>query len=104
MPCSSQTGPIFRNTRGISGAACTRKEGRGYRFVCRSELGCPFPFQSVSGDPSQVIPQADLIFVAAPANAHPSILRTVAPYVSRKAALGTLYAQGGRVGGGLAKP
>ncbi|CAM9401305.1 unnamed protein product [Phaeothamnion confervicola] len=50
---------------------------------------------TVSADPAQVVPGSDVILVAAPANAHPHILRAVAPFVDQGAAVGALFAQGG---------
>ncbi|KAJ0404502.1 hypothetical protein ATCC90586_007759 [Pythium insidiosum] len=50
---------------------------------------------AVTNDPKHVIPQSDVVIVAAPANAHPEILRSVAPYLKKGAALGALFAQGG---------
>mmetsp|Transcript_18861 Transcript_18861/g.24307 ORF Transcript_18861/g.24307 Transcript_18861/m.24307 type:complete len:438 (-) Transcript_18861:281-1594(-) len=49
----------------------------------------------VSSDPAEVIPGSDLVLVAAPANAHPDILATVAPYVDYGAAVGAIFGQGG---------
>lgn len=42
-----------------------------------------------------VIPQSDVVIVAAPANAHPDILAAVAPHLKRGVKLGALFAQGG---------
>lgn len=49
----------------------------------------------VSDKPEDVIPEADIILVAAPANAHPSILKSIAPHIRQGTYLGTIYAQGG---------
>ena len=49
----------------------------------------------VSKHAKNVIPQSDVIIVAAPANAHPDILRSIAPYVRKGTAVGALFAQGG---------
>lgn len=49
----------------------------------------------VSDRPQDVIPDADVVFVAAPANAHPSILRAIAPHTRDGQLVGALYAQGG---------
>lgn len=51
--------------------------------------------QLVSKHAKHVIPQSDVIIVAAPANAHPDILASVAPYLKKGVALGALFAQGG---------
>ncbi|EQC33618.1 hypothetical protein SDRG_08723 [Saprolegnia diclina VS20] len=49
----------------------------------------------VTSNAAQAIPTADVIFVAAPANAHPAILEKIAPHVKAGAVLGALFAQGG---------
>lgn len=49
----------------------------------------------VSSHAQRVIPQADVVLVAAPANAHPDILAAVAPHLKRGVKLGALFAQGG---------
>ncbi|RLN96080.1 hypothetical protein BBJ28_00005058 [Nothophytophthora sp. Chile5] len=49
----------------------------------------------VSKHAKNVIPQSDVVIVAAPANAHPAILEAVAPYLKKGVALGALFAQGG---------
>lgn len=49
----------------------------------------------VSDQPRDVIPDADVVFVAAPANAHPPILRAIAPHTRDGQLVGALYAQGG---------
>lgn len=51
--------------------------------------------QIVSKYAKNVIPQSDVVIVAAPANAHPDILQSVAPYLKKGVALGALFAQGG---------
>uniref|UniRef100_K3W9S0 Opine dehydrogenase domain-containing protein n=1 Tax=Globisporangium ultimum (strain ATCC 200006 / CBS 805.95 / DAOM BR144) TaxID=431595 RepID=K3W9S0_GLOUD len=51
--------------------------------------------QLVSKHAKNVIPQSDVVIVAAPANAHPDILASVAPYLKKGVALGALFAQGG---------
>lgn len=42
-----------------------------------------------------VIPQSDVVIVAAPAQAHPEILASIAPHLKPGAAVGALFAQGG---------
>lgn len=49
----------------------------------------------VSSKAATVIPQANVILVAAPANAHPDILKAIAPYVVSGQSIGALFAQGG---------
>jgi opine dehydrogenase len=49
----------------------------------------------VSKHAKNVIPQSDVVIVAAPANAHPEILSAVGPYLKKGVALGALFAQGG---------
>ncbi|GMF21880.1 unnamed protein product [Phytophthora lilii] len=49
----------------------------------------------VSKHAKHVIPQSDVVIVAAPANAHPAILEHVAPYLKKGVKLGALFAQGG---------
>ncbi|OWZ02762.1 hypothetical protein PHMEG_00025617 [Phytophthora megakarya] len=49
----------------------------------------------VSKHAKHVIPQSDVVIVAAPANAHPSILEQVAPHLKKGVKLGALFAQGG---------
>lgn len=51
--------------------------------------------QVVSKHAKSVIPQSDVVIVAAPANAHPDILASIAPYLKKGVALGALFAQGG---------
>lgn len=49
----------------------------------------------VSKSARYVIPDADLIILAAPANAHPDILQDISEYIKDGAVLGALFAQGG---------
>ncbi|KAF0682814.1 Aste57867_25113 [Aphanomyces stellatus] len=49
----------------------------------------------VTSSAKHAIPTADIVFVAAPANAHPAILDKIAPYVKPGCMLGALFAQGG---------
>lgn len=49
----------------------------------------------VTKNPQHVIPQSDVVIVAAPANAHPDILSSIAPHLKQGVALGALFAQGG---------
>jgi len=50
---------------------------------------------TVSNNPAEVIPGSDIVLIAAPADAHPHLLRQIAPFVDRTTNLGTIYAQGG---------
>lgn len=65
--------------------------------------------RSISADPSEVIPDADMVLMLVPAFAHGAILRRIAPYLSDKAVLGCMPARGGfefeaaRVGLGRAR-
>ena len=47
----------------------------------------------ISAEPKSVIPNANVVIVAAPANAHPEILQSIAPFVTRGTAVGALFAQ-----------
>ncbi|CEG50121.1 octopine dehydrogenase [Plasmopara halstedii] len=49
----------------------------------------------VSRHAKHVIPQSDVVIVASPANAHPTILKHVAPFLTKGVKLGALFAQGG---------
>lgn len=49
----------------------------------------------VSSNPKTVIPQANVILIAAPANAHPDILQRIEPFIQPGQMLGALFAQGG---------
>ncbi|RQM12639.1 hypothetical protein B5M09_003273 [Aphanomyces astaci] len=49
----------------------------------------------VTSSAKNAIPTADIIFVAAPANAHPAILEKIAPFLKPGSILGALFAQGG---------
>ena len=49
----------------------------------------------VSSHAQHVIPQSDVVLVAAPAHVHPLILEHVKPYLKKGVQLGTLFAQGG---------
>ena len=49
----------------------------------------------VSKHAKHVVPQSDVVILAAPANVHPLILKQVGPYLKKGVKLGTLFAQGG---------
>jgi opine dehydrogenase len=49
----------------------------------------------ISKHAKNLIPQSNVIIIAAPANAHPDILDSIAPFIQRGTAVGALFAQGG---------
>jgi len=49
----------------------------------------------VSDKPEEVVPEADVLLIGAPANAHIHILTAIAPWTKRDAMVGTIFAQGG---------
>lgn len=49
----------------------------------------------VSGDPAQVIPDADMILIAVPAFVHADVLRRIAPHLKAGAAVGALPTRSG---------
>ena len=51
--------------------------------------------RTISADPSEVIPAADMILIVVPAFAHAAVLRRIAPFVAPTAAIGCLPARGG---------
>jgi hypothetical protein len=51
--------------------------------------------RTISADPADVIPGADMILIVVPAFAHASVLRRIAPHVAPGAAVGCLPARGG---------
>jgi hypothetical protein len=48
-----------------------------------------------SSNPADVVPQADILLVAAPANVHPLLLKRAAPWAKAGVQVGSLYCQGG---------
>jgi opine dehydrogenase len=51
---------------------------------------------TVSSDPADVIPQSDVVIIAAPAHAHPQLLELIAPHLPASGcSVGALFAQGG---------
>eukprot|EP00920_Eleutheroschizon_duboscqi_P020129 GHVT01047960.1.p1 GENE.GHVT01047960.1~~GHVT01047960.1.p1 ORF type:complete len:425 (+),score=60.73 GHVT01047960.1:886-2160(+) len=48
-----------------------------------------------TSDPAQIVPDADVILIAAPAHVHPAILLNIKPHLAKNVLLGTLFAQGG---------
>jgi NAD/NADP octopine/nopaline dehydrogenase, alpha-helical domain len=51
--------------------------------------------RTVSADPAEVIPDADVIIIVVPAFAHAAVLRRIRPYVSEKTAIGCMPTRGG---------
>jgi hypothetical protein len=51
--------------------------------------------RTISADPEQVIPQADVVIVVVPAFAHAPVLEQIAPHLKATALLGCLPARGG---------
>jgi hypothetical protein len=51
--------------------------------------------RTISADPAQVIPDADLVMIVVPAYAHAAVLRRIGPYVSDTTAIGCLPTRGG---------
>jgi NAD/NADP octopine/nopaline dehydrogenase, alpha-helical domain/NAD-dependent glycerol-3-phosphate dehydrogenase N-terminus len=51
--------------------------------------------RTISSDPAQVIPDADLVMIVVPAFAHASVLSRIGPHVSEKTAIGCLPTRGG---------
>jgi hypothetical protein len=49
----------------------------------------------VSDKPEEIAPGCNIFFICAPANAHPHLLKAIAPYVDKGPWVGALYAQGG---------
>jgi hypothetical protein len=66
--------------------------------------------RTISADPAEVIPGADMVLMLVPAFAHGAILRRIAPYLSEATVLGCVPTRGGfefdaaRVGVGRARP
>jgi predicted dinucleotide-binding enzyme len=51
--------------------------------------------RTVSADPAEVIPSADVVIIAVPAFAHASVLRRLKPYVSERTVIGCIPTRGG---------
>jgi hypothetical protein len=51
--------------------------------------------RTISADPAQVIPSADVVIIVVPAFAHAAVLRRIRPYVGEKTAIGCLPTRGG---------
>ncbi len=51
--------------------------------------------RTISADPAEVIPNADVVIVVVPAFAHAAVLRRIKPYVSETTAIGCMPTRGG---------
>ena len=51
--------------------------------------------RSISADPAEVIPRADMVLILVPAFARAAVLRRIAPYLSDETVLGCIPARGG---------
>jgi hypothetical protein len=51
--------------------------------------------RTISADPAEVIPNADVVIILVPAFAHAGVLRRIKPYVSERTAIGCMPARGG---------
>lgn len=51
--------------------------------------------RTISADPAQVIPNADMVMIVVPAFVHAMVLRRIGPYVSEATAIGCLPTRGG---------
>ena len=51
--------------------------------------------RTISADPAEVIPTADVIIIVVPAFAHAAVLRRIKPYVTEMAAIGCMPTRGG---------
>jgi predicted dinucleotide-binding enzyme len=51
--------------------------------------------RTISADPAQVIPNADIVMIVVPAFVHPLVLRRIAPHVSEDTTVGCLPTRGG---------
>ncbi|CAM9483320.1 unnamed protein product [Choristocarpus tenellus] len=49
----------------------------------------------VTSDAKEAVAGSEVVIIAAPANAHPDLLRAVGPFLDDGAAVGALFAQGG---------
>jgi hypothetical protein len=90
-------------SKGLRVHVLTRKPNNWGEEIHISTQGCSWQDKGdiigrltlVTGSAKHAIPTADIVFVAAPANAHPSILENIAPYLKHGVVLGALFAQGG---------
>jgi predicted dinucleotide-binding enzyme len=51
--------------------------------------------RTISADPAEVIPNADVVIIAVPAFAHSAVVRRIKPYVSETTAIGCMPTRGG---------
>jgi predicted dinucleotide-binding enzyme len=51
--------------------------------------------RTISADPAEVIPNADVVIITVPAFAHALVLRRIKPYVSERTAIGCMPTRGG---------
>jgi ketopantoate reductase len=51
--------------------------------------------RTISADPAEVIPDADVVIITVPAFAHAPVLRRIKPYVSERTAIGCMPTRGG---------
>ena len=51
--------------------------------------------RTISADPAEVIPNADVVIIVVPAFAHAAVLRRIKPYVSERTAIGCMPTRGG---------
>jgi predicted dinucleotide-binding enzyme len=51
--------------------------------------------RTISADPAEVIPNADVVIITVPAFAHAPVLRRIKPYVSERTAIGCMPTRGG---------
>jgi predicted dinucleotide-binding enzyme len=51
--------------------------------------------RTISADPAEVIPNADVVIITVPAFAHAAVLRRITPHVSEKTAIGCMPTRGG---------
>jgi predicted dinucleotide-binding enzyme len=51
--------------------------------------------RTISADPAEVIPNADVVIITVPAFAHTAVLRRIRPYVSERTAIGCMPTRGG---------
>ncbi|CAH0514760.1 unnamed protein product [Peronospora belbahrii] len=94
---------VYLAFKGVRVQVLTRQPQRWSQTLELSTTGSSWEFKGiltghlslVSKHAKHVIPQSDVVIVAAPANAHPAILEHVAPYLKKGVKLGALFAQGG---------
>jgi len=93
----------FLASQGIRVNVLTRQPKRWTDSICIDTAGSSWSGRGmitgklnlVTDDAAEAVANSDVVIVAAPANAHPDILRKVSPYLEDGVALGALFAQGG---------